>query len=142
MWNILVVPEDQLVPGRRVLARSLANQRNYDAGFIYTAMDVMIFVQFDNSMTWFYDTNDIAAIVIDKNPDPKDVVVGTQVVAKRPNESSHVEGKIIEINEEDGKMAYRIDFWDGVGNWNTLEQIRVLTTTKPGGTLLQIACYM
>ncbi|KAJ7389013.1 hypothetical protein OS493_034406 [Desmophyllum pertusum] len=75
----------------------------------------------------------IAAIVIDTNPDPKDVVVGTQVVGQRPNESSHVEGKIIEINDEDGKMAYRIDFWDGVGNWNTLEQIRVLTTTKPGG---------
>lgn len=93
----------------------------------------MIHVQFDNPMFWGFDANDITAMVLDKDPNPKGVVIGTQVVAKRPKESSHVEGKVKEEKEENGKKTYLIEFWDGVEHWNTLEQIRVLTTTKPGG---------
>lgn len=96
-------------------------------------METMIHVQFDNSMAWCFDTNDLTAMVIDKDPNAKDLVVGAQVVAKRPNESSHVEGKVKEVKEENGKKTFLIDFWDGVEHWNTLEQIRLLTTTKPGG---------
>ncbi|KAL9987728.1 hypothetical protein ACROYT_G002079 [Oculina patagonica] len=131
-WYLSPVPEDQLVPGRRVLARSVSNQRNYDPGFICSAMETMFHVQFDNSMAWCFDTNDLTAMVIDKDPNAKDLVVGAQVVAKRPNESSHVEGKVKEVKEESGKKTFLIDFWDGVEHWNTLEQIRLLTTTKPG----------
>lgn len=116
-----------------MLARSVPKPTNYDPGFVCAATETMIYVQFDNSMSWFYDPNDITAMVIDKDPNPKDLVIGTQVLAKRPSDSSHVEGKVKEQKEENGKKAYLIDFWDGVEHWNTLEQIRILITSKPGG---------
>lgn len=116
-----------------MLARSVSKPRNYDPGFVFAAMETMIYVQFDNSMSWFYDPNDITAMVIDKDPNSKDLVIGTQVVAKRPSDSLHVEGKVKEQKEEKGKKTYLIDFWDGVEHWNTLEQIRILITSKPGG---------
>ena len=97
------------------------------------ATDTMISVQFDASMAWPFDANDITAMVVDKDPDPKDLVVGTPVVAKRSKESSHVEGKVKARKEENGKETYLIDFWDGVEQWDTLDQIRILITSKPGG---------
>lgn len=81
----------------------------------------------------FYDTNDIAAVVVDKDPRPKDLVIGAVVVAKRPEETSFVEGKIVQTKEEKGERFYLVDFWDGVEHWNTEEKIRVLTTIAPGG---------
>lgn len=93
----------------------------------------MIYVRFDNGKSWFYDANDLTAMVLDKDPNPKNLVVGTQVVAKRPKESAHVEGNVKEEKEENGKKTFLIEFWDGVEHWNSLEQIRILTTTKPGG---------
>jgi len=96
-------------------------------------MKNMINVQFDNTKFWSYDVNDLTAMVLDKDPDPKDLVVGTQVVAKRPKESAHVEGKVKQKKEENEKKTFLIEFWDGVEHWNILEQIRILTTTKPGG---------
>ena len=94
----------------------------------------MIYVQFDNTKPRScYDVNDLTAMVLDKDPDPKDLVVGTQVVAKRPKESAHVEGKVKQKKEENEKKTFLIEFWDGVEQWDSLEQIRILTTTKPGG---------
>ena len=116
-----------------MLARSLSNQRNYDPGFIWSATDVMIYVQVDNAKSGFYDVNDLTAMVLDRDPNPKDLVVGTQVVARRPKDPVHVEGKVKEVKEENEKRTFLIEFWDGVEHWNSLEQIRVLTTTKPGG---------
>ena len=81
----------------------------------------------------FFDANDISAVIIDKNPEPKDLAIGVQVIAKRPKETSYVEGKVIQNKEENGEKLYRVDFWDGVEDWNTLETIRILTTIKPGG---------
>ena len=129
----VLVPEDQLVPGRRVLARALTNMKLYDPGYIYMALENMIGVHFDGGFPTAYDPNDITAIVVDKDPDPKALVVGTPVVAKRSNDSSHVEGKVKERKEENGKETYLIDFLDGIGQWDTLDQIRILTTSKPGG---------
>ena len=83
-----------------MLARSLSNHRNYDPGFIYSSTEVLIYVQFDNAKTWFYDANDLTAMVLDRDPKPKDLVVGTQVVAKRPNESAHVQGTVKKEKEE------------------------------------------
>ncbi|XP_022794312.1 vacuolar protein sorting-associated protein 13A-like [Stylophora pistillata] len=131
-WYLFPVPKDQLVPGRRVLARSFNNIKFYDRGYIYMATDHMIGVHFDGGLPWGYDPNDITAMVVDKNPDPKALVVGTRVVAKRSKVSSHVEGKVKERKEEDGKESYLIDFWDGIEQWDTLDQIRILTTSKPG----------
>lgn len=96
-------------------------------------MEVMIYVQFDNAKSWFYDVNDLTAMVLDKDPDPKDLVVGTQVVARRPKESAHSEGKVKREKEENEKKTFLIEFWDGVEHWNSLEQIRILTTSRPGG---------
>lgn len=92
-----------------------------------------IIVQFDNSMAMFFDANDISAVIIDKNPKPKDLVIGMQVIAKRPKETSYVEGKVIQNEEENGEKLYLVEFWDGVEHWNTLDKIRILTTIKPGG---------
>ena len=129
----VLVPEDQLVPGRRVLARALTNMKFYDPGYIYMALENMIGVHFDGGPPWAYDPNDITAMMVDKDPDPHALVVGTPVVAKRSNDSSHVEGKVKERKEENGKETYLIDFLDGIGQWDTLDQIRILTTSKPGG---------
>ena len=93
----------------------------------------MIYVQFDDTKSWFYDANDLTAMVLDRDPDPKRLVIGTQVVAKHPKESAHVEGKVKKEREENEKKTFLIEFWDGVEHWNSLEQIRILTTTKPGG---------
>ncbi|XP_066022142.1 intermembrane lipid transfer protein VPS13C isoform X9 [Pocillopora verrucosa] len=131
-WYLSPVPEDQLVPGRRVLARALTNMKLYDPGYIYVALENMIGVHFDGGFPTAYDPNDITAIVVDKDPDPKALVFGTPVVAKRSNDSSHVEGKVKERKEENGKETYLIDFLDGIGQWDTLDQIRILTTSKPG----------
>ena len=61
-----LVPEGQIVPGRRVLARSITNLHNYDAGYVLSSQETFLFVVCD---TWgfpmFYDTNDIAAVVVD-----------------------------------------------------------------------------
>ena len=116
-----------------MLARSLSNHRNYDPGFIYSSTEVLIYVQFDNAKTWFYDANDLTAMVLDRDPKPKDLAVGTQVVAKRPNESAHVQGTVKKEKEENMERTFLIEFWDGLEHWNSLEQIRILTTTKPGG---------
>ena len=129
----VLVPEDQLVPGRRVLARALTNMKFYDPGYIYMALENMIGVHFDGGLPCPYDPNDITAMMVDKDPDPQALVVGTPVVAKRSNDSSHVEGKVKARKEEDGKETYLIDFWDGIEQWDTLDQIRILTTSKPGG---------
>ena len=129
----VLVPEDQLVPGRRVLARAVTNMKLYDPGYIYVALENMIGVHFDGGFPTAYDPNDITAIVVDKDPDPKALVVGTPVVAKRSNDSSHVEGKVKARKEENGKETYLIDFLDGIGQWDTLDQIRILTTSSPGG---------
>ena len=129
----VLVPEDQLVPGRRVLARAFTNMKLYDPGYIYVALENMIGVHFDGGFPTAYDPNDITAIVVDKDPDPKALVFGTPVVAKRSNDSSHVVGKVKERKEENGKETYLIDFLDGIGQWDTLDQIRILTTSKPGG---------
>ena len=96
-------------------------------------MEVMISVQFDNNKSCIYDANDLIAMVLDKDPKPKNLFVGTQVVAKHPKESAHVEGKVKEEKEENGTKTFLIEFWDGMEHWNSLEQIRILTTTKPGG---------
>ena len=80
----------------------------------------------------FFDANDISAVIIDKNAEPKDLV-GVQVIAKRPKETSYVEGKVIQNQEEDGEKLYLVEFWDGVEHWNTLDKIRILTTINPGG---------
>lgn len=93
----------------------------------------MIKVQFDNAMSSVYDANDLTAMVLDKDPNPKDLVVGTQVVARYPKESVHVEGKVKQEKKENEKKTFLIEFWDGVEHWNSFEQIRFLTTTKPGG---------
>ena len=129
----VLVPEDQLVPGRRVLARAVTNMKLYDPGYIYVALENMIGVHFDGGFPTAYDPNDVTAIVVDKDPDPKALVVGTPVVAKRSNDSSHVEGKVKARKEENGKETYLIDFLDGIGQWDTLDQIRILTTSSPGG---------
>ena len=92
----------------------------------------MINVQFDNAKSNVYDANDLTAMVLDKVPNPKDLFVGTQVVARYPKESAHVEGKVKE-KKVDNEKTFLIEFWDGVEHWNSLEQIRILTTTKPGG---------
>lgn len=72
-------------------------------------------------------------MVLDRDPNPKDLVVGTQVVAKRPNESAHVQGIVKKEKEENAEKTFLIEFWDGLEHWNSLEQIRILNTTKPGG---------
>ena len=129
-----LVPEGQIVPGRRVLARSITNLHNYDAGYVVSSQETFRFVVFDTwGLPMFYDTNDIAAVVVDKDPPPKDLVIGAVVVAKRPEETSFVEGKIVQTKEEKGERFYLVDFWDGVEHWNTEEKIRVLTTIAPGG---------
>ena len=93
----------------------------------------MINVKFDKARSTVYDANDLTAMVLDKDPNPKDLVVGTQVVARHPKESVHVEGKVKQEKEENEKNTFLIEFWDGIEHWNSLEQIRILTTTKPGG---------
>lgn len=84
-------------------------------------------------MSNVYDANDLTAMVLDRDPNPKDLVVNTQVVAWYPKESAHVEGKVKKEKEENEKKTFLIEFWDGVEHWNSLEQIRILTTTKLGG---------
>ena len=105
----------------------------YDPGFVWSSTDVLINVQFDNAKSNVYDANDLTAMVLDKDPNPKDLVVGTQVVARHPKESAHVEGKVKQEKEENDKETFLIEFWDGVEHWNSLEQIRILTTSKSGG---------
>ena len=99
-------------------------------------------VQFDNSMAMPFDANDISAVIIDKNPEPKDLVIGVQVIAERENrtqeETSYVEGKVIQNKEKNGEKQYLVDFWDGVKDWNTLDKIRILTTIKPGGNCFSL----
>ena len=116
-----------------MLARALTNMKFYDPGYIYMALENMIGVHFDGGLPCVYDPNDITAMMVDKDPDPQALVVGTPVVAKRSNDSSHVEGKVKERKEENGKETYLIDFWDGIEQWDTLDQIRILTTSKLGG---------
>ena len=129
-----LVPEGQIVPGRRVLARSITNLHNYDAGYVLSSQETFLSVVVDTpGLRMSYDTNDIAAVVVDKDPRPKDLVIGAVVVAKRPEETSFVEGKIVQTKEEKGERFYLVDFWDGVEHWNTEEKIRVLTTIAPGG---------
>ena len=133
-----VVPEDQLIPGRRVFARSRVNVHNYDPGFVMNAVSSMIIVAVDNSVPLFIDPKDIAAIVIDKVPDPEALLVGTPVIAKRPKETSNVEGKVLQIKWENGERLYLVEFWDSSEHWNTLENIRFLTTIKAGGISIVI----
>lgn len=144
-----LVPEGKIVPGSRVLARSITNLHNYDAGYVLLSQETLLIVVFDTwGLPMFYNTNDIAAVVVDKDPLPKDLVIGVVVVAKRPKETSFVEGKIVETKEENGKRFYLVEFWDGVEHWNTEEKIRVLTTIAPGGNrpfslaLALAACFI
>ena len=135
---MILVPEDQLVSGRHVLARSLTSIYNYDPGFVMASMATHLMVQFDHSMPMIFDTNDVAAVIIDKNPEPKDLVIGVHVVAKRPKETSYVDGKVVETKMENGETLYLIDFWDGVEHWNSLDKIRILATSKPGGDYMRV----
>ncbi|XP_068741113.1 intermembrane lipid transfer protein VPS13A-like [Montipora capricornis] len=131
-WYLSPVPEDQLVPGRRVLARSLLNMFNYDPGFVVYATSNVLLVHVDDSPPMFIDPNDIAAVVIDKVPDSQALHIGAQVIAKRPKETSYVAGRILQKKWENGEKLYLVDFWDGIEQWNTLDKIRVLTTVKAG----------
>ena len=111
----------------------MSKQRKYDPGFVWSSTEDLINVQFDNGMSNVYDANDLTAMVLDNDPNPKDLVVGTQVVARYPKKSAHVEGKVKEEKVENEKKTFLIEFWDGVEHWNSLKEIRILTTTKPGG---------
>ena len=110
-----------------------------------SSLGTHFFVQYDSCIPMFFDANDIAAIIVDKDPGAKDLVIGAQVVAKRPKETSYVEGKVVQTKEEKKEKLYLIDFWDGVEHWNTLDKIRILTTIKPGGhyvDLVQFKCFL
>ena len=127
-----------------MLARSITNLHNYEPGFILASVKTLTLVKFDHSIAIPFDTNDIAAVVIDKDPQPKDLVIGAHVIAKRPKETSHVEGKVVKRKDENGERLYLIDFWDGVEHWNTSDKLRILTTIKPGGNYMDcfgLVCY-
>ena len=138
IYHFFVVPEDQLIPGRRVFTRSPVNVHNYDPGFVMNAVSSMIIVALDSSLPLFIDPKDIAAIVIDKVPDPEALHIGSPVIAKRPKETSSVEGKLLQIKWENGQRLFLVEFWDGTEHWNNLENIRVMTTIKAGGISIVI----
>ena len=116
----------------------MTDQHKYQSGYIIRMLDLMIMVQYDESFFTIIDPNDLTAVVVDRDPKPRDVSSGSEVIAKCPKESFYIPGKVIKTNLEKGQHFFLIDFWDGVERWSTLQEVRVLTTSKPGGLCVDV----
>ena len=133
-YFVSLVAEDKLVPGRHVYMRQMKGSK-YETGLILQIMDSIMVVKLDSFFMPFpLDCNDLAAVVLDKIPKTSELKIGTKVIAKEPEETLFAEGTVAQMEEKNGQLSYLVRYADRKEGWNALEDIRVMTTTKPGST--------
>lgn len=133
VWNLTIYLTlvTTIVPSSIVLAR--CKNGRYSSGFVSSTQGSRHTVRLYTGETLIFDVHDSPALVLDRNPEPNTIHIGTRVVGTWSKRESWYPGKVTDVKQEKGVALYHVHFEDGDQCWHGVDDIRPVRYNKEGG---------